>query len=155
MKDRRACFSQGLGNDSNWNDYLRILKELKQKTRDKKDICREEVLNNVNTNYRMNIKAFWKFVNGSIKSSAKNRIETLTGDSGNSFSSHAGKVKILSVEHVVFECASYDSQRQNFFNYIKQILTPEALEAFIHSSIFGKAVFCLGKKTRYMYVGKR
>ena len=52
-------------------------------------------MNNVNSNYRKNIKAFWKFVNGSIKSSAKNRIETLTDDSGNSCSSHTGKVKIL------------------------------------------------------------
>ena len=32
----------------------------------------------VNNNYRKNIKAFWKFVNRSIKSSVKNRIETLT-----------------------------------------------------------------------------
>ena len=52
-------------------------------------------MNNVNSNYRKNIKAFWKFVNGSIKSSAKNRIETLTDDSGNSFSSLTGKVRIL------------------------------------------------------------
>ena len=29
------------------------------------------------------------------KSSARKKIETLTDDSGNSFSSHAGKVKIL------------------------------------------------------------
>ena len=28
---------------------------------------------------------------------------------------------------------------------MKQILTQEALEAFDHSSIFDKAVFCLGK----------
>ena len=50
---------------------------------------------NVNSKYRKNMKAlFWKFVNGSIKSSAKNRIEALTDDSGDSFSSHAGKVKI-------------------------------------------------------------
>ena len=28
-----------------------------------------------------------------------------------------------SVEHVVFECASYNSQRQNFSNYLKQVLT--------------------------------
>ena len=52
-----------------------------------------------------------------------------------------------SVEHVVFECASYDSQRQKFFDYImKQILTPEAFEAFNHNSIFDKLVFCLGEK---------
>ena len=49
----------------------------------------------MNKNYRKNIKAFWKFVNGSIKSSSKNRIETLKDSSGNSFTSHAGKVKIL------------------------------------------------------------
>ena len=49
---------------------------------------------NVNSNYRKNIKDFWKFVNWSIKCS-KNRIETLIDASGNSFSSHAGKVKIL------------------------------------------------------------
>ena len=43
----------------------------------------------VNNKYSKNIKALWKFVNGSIKSSVKNRIETLTDGSGNSFSSHA------------------------------------------------------------------
>ena len=47
----------------------------------------------VNSNYRKYIKAFWKFVNGSIKYSAKNKVETLTDDSGNSFSSLTGKVK--------------------------------------------------------------
>ena len=51
-------------------------------------------MDNVKNNYRKNIKAFWKFVNGSVKSS-KNRIEALTDGSGNSFSSRAGKVKIL------------------------------------------------------------
>lgn len=45
---------------------------------------------NVNSKYRKNIKALWKFVKGSIKCSAKNKIETLTDNSGNSFSSHAG-----------------------------------------------------------------
>ena len=34
----------------------------------------------------------------------------------------------------------------NFLDYTKQILTPEAFEAFDHSSIFDKAVFCLGEK---------
>ena len=51
-----------------------------------------------------------------------------------------------SVEHVLFQCASYDSQRQIFLDYIKQVLAPEASEAFIHSSIFDKAVFRLGEK---------
>ena len=51
-----------------------------------------------------------------------------------------------SVEHVLFECASYDSQRQNFLDYMKHILTLEAFEAFNHSSIFDKAVFCLDEK---------
>ena len=53
---------------------------------------------NVNNNYRKNIKAFWKFINGSVKSS-KNRIEKLIGGSGNSFSSHAGKVRILKLQY--------------------------------------------------------
>ena len=48
------------------------------------------------------------------------------------------------VEHVLFECASYNSQRQNILDYMKQILTLEALEAFNHSSIFDKVVFFLG-----------
>ena len=42
----------------------------------RRKICRKEVMNNVNSNYNKNIKNFWKFVNGSIKSNAKNRIET-------------------------------------------------------------------------------
>ena len=37
MKDRRTCFVQGLDNDNNWNDYLKISKELKQKIREKKE----------------------------------------------------------------------------------------------------------------------
>ena len=52
-------------------------------------------MNIVNSNYRKNIKVLWKFLSGWINSSAKNRIETLTDNSGNSFSSHTGKVKIL------------------------------------------------------------
>ena len=28
VKDRRTCFAQGLDNDSSWNDYLKIRKEL-------------------------------------------------------------------------------------------------------------------------------
>ena len=39
---------------------------------------------NVSNNYRKNSKGFWK-----------NRIEILIDASGNSFSSYAGKVKIL------------------------------------------------------------
>ena len=35
MKDRRTCFAQGLDNDSSWNDYLKIRKELKQKIMEK------------------------------------------------------------------------------------------------------------------------
>ena len=31
-------------------------------------------------------------------------------------------------------------------DYMKQVLTSEAFEAFIHGSIFDKAVFCLGEK---------
>ena len=31
-------------------------------------------------------------------------------------------------------------------NYIKQVLTSEAFEAFYYSSIFDKAVFCLDQK---------
>ena len=28
VKDRKACFAQGLDNDSNWSDYLGLHKEL-------------------------------------------------------------------------------------------------------------------------------
>ena len=50
------------------------------------------------------------------------------------------------VEHVHFECASYDSQRQNFLDCMKKALVPEAFKAFKYRSIFDKAVFCLGEK---------
>ena len=49
---------------------------------------------NENANCRKNIKAFWKFVNGLVKSS-KEWVESLIDGNGISFSSHAGKVKIL------------------------------------------------------------
>ena len=90
VKDRKACFAQGLDNDSNWSDYLTIRKEIKQRIREKWKICREQLMARVNNNCRKTIKTFWKFVNGLIKPSVKNRIETMTDSSGNSFSSHAG-----------------------------------------------------------------
>ena len=64
-------------------------------------MCREEVINNINSNYKKHIKTHWKFLIGqlSLHCSAKNRIETLTDDSGNSYSSHKGKVKILKTLH--------------------------------------------------------
>ena len=51
-----------------------------------------------------------------------------------------------SVEHVLFECASCNSRRQNFLDYMKPVFTPETFKAFNHSSIFDKAVICLGEK---------
>ena len=87
MKDHRACFAPALDKDSNWSDYLRICKELKQKIREKRKTCRAEFMDNVNSNYRKNIRAFWKFVNGLIKSTVTNRTETLIDGSGNRFSS--------------------------------------------------------------------
>ena len=36
--------------------------------------------------------------------------------------------------------------RDNFFDYLKQILPPEVSEAFCHSRTFDKAVLCLGGK---------
>ena len=36
--------------------------------------------------------------------------------------------------------------RDIFVDYLKQVLLPDALETFLHSSIFDKAVFCLGEK---------
>ena len=56
-----------------------------------------------------------------------------------------GLVYRESAEHVFFECGSYDSQRQNFLDYMKEICTLEAFEAFIHNSIVNKGVFCLGE----------
>ena len=37
---------------------------------------------NINHNYRENIKAFWKYVNGTIESSAKSSIQTFCDDNG-------------------------------------------------------------------------
>ena len=50
-----------------------------------------------------------------------------------------------SVEPVLFECASFDCKKQNCFDYMKQIFTPEAFEDFDYSSIFDKTAFCLGE----------
>ena len=41
-----------------------------------------------------------------------------------------------SVEHVLFECVSYNSQRQIFLDYLRQILTLDAFEAFIYGIVF-------------------
>ena len=55
----------------------------------------------VNSNYRKNSKAFYKFVNGLIKSCAESKIETLTDDSGSINSNYAGKVKTLKLQYNV------------------------------------------------------
>ena len=49
-------------------------------------------------------------------------------------------------EHVIFECASYVSQRLDFLDYLKTVLLPDAFEAFLCGSIFDKTAFCLGGK---------
>ena len=45
------------------------------------------------------------------------------------------------LEHVLFECASYDSQRLDFLDYLKMVLPPDAFEAFLRGSILIKLHF--------------
>ena len=45
----------------------------------------------------------------------------------------------LSVTHTI-------PRDETFFDYLKQVLTPKAFEAFTQSSIFDKTIFCLGEK---------
>ena len=45
----------------------------------------------------------------------------------------------LSVHHTIL-------RDKIFWDYMKQVLTSEGFEAFIHGSILDKAVFCLGEK---------
>ena len=49
VKDQRACFAQGVGKASNWNDYLRIHEELKQKVRVKRKVYKEKFMANINS----------------------------------------------------------------------------------------------------------
>ena len=37
-------------------------------------------------------------------------------------------------------------KRQIFVHYLKQVILLNAFEAFLHSSIFDKIIFCLGEK---------
>ena len=46
----RLVFIQSLDNDNNWSDYLGICKELKEKIREKRKICGEELMTKVNNN---------------------------------------------------------------------------------------------------------
>ena len=46
-----------------------------------------------------------------------------------------------SVEHVLFECASYDSQRQNFLDYMQQVLTSEVFKALFAAAFSIKLCF--------------
>ena len=39
------------------------------------------------------------------------------------------------VEHVFFECASYDFQRLDFLDYLKMVLPPDVFEIFLCGSI--------------------
>ena len=56
------------------------------------------------------------------------------------------------VEHVLFECASYDSQRLDFLDYLKKALPLNTFKTFLLGSIFDKTAFSLGGKAKY--VGK-
>ena len=46
------------------------------------------------------------------------------------------------IEHVLFECASFDFQRLDFLNYLKMALPPDAFETFLHGSSFDTTSFC-------------
>ena len=51
-----------------------------------------------------------------------------------------------SIERVLLECASCDSQRLDFFKYFKTVLPPDAFETFLRGNVFDKTAFCLGEK---------
>ena len=51
-----------------------------------------------------------------------------------------------SVEHVLFEFSSYDTQRQDFFDYLTQVLLPDDFEALFCGSVFVKTLVCLKRK---------
>ena len=46
-----------------------------------------------------------------------------------------------SVEHVLFECASYDSQKQYLLDYMKQVLAPEAFKVSFTAAFSIKLCF--------------
>ena len=58
-----------------------------------------------------------------------------------------------SVEHNLFDCVSYDSQRQKFLEFLKQVLPLKDFDAFLRSSVFDKALFCLGEMKGYVSKG--
>ena len=51
-----------------------------------------------------------------------------------------------SIEHVLFEYVSYDSQRLDFLEYLKTVLPPNVFKAFVCGSIVDKTAFCLAEK---------
>ena len=46
-----------------------------------------------------------------------------------------------SVQHVHFECASYDFQRLDFLDVLRTALLPNAFKAFLRGNIFDKTAF--------------
>ena len=63
------------------------------------------------------------------------------------------KVHVVDIHHFVYLCICYvqkctlcNSQRQIFFNYLKQVLFLDVFEDFMHCSVLDKTVFCLGEK---------
>ena len=51
-----------------------------------------------------------------------------------------------SVEHVLFEFASYDTQRLDYLGYLKAVLLPDGFVIVFRNSIFDKTAFCLGEE---------
>ena len=43
-----------------------------------------------------------------------------------------------SVQHVLFECASYDFQQLDFLDFLRTVLPPNAFKAFLCGNIFDK-----------------
>ena len=50
------------------------------------------------------------------------------------------------VEHILFECTSYDSRTQILVDNLKQVLLLDAFEAFLRCNFFNKAVSPLREK---------
>ena len=77
-----------------WNEYCRLLEEVKELVIEKKLNILNELVAKVNTDFDENKKEFWAFVGRKSKGKKKN-IASLKSDTGLSLTSTRGKLEVL------------------------------------------------------------
>ena len=92
---REFCKKVISGREELWDEYCRLLKEVKELVREKKLNIWREVVEKATTDFDGNKKEFWAFVGRRTKGKRKKNIPSLKSEAGVSVTSTRCKLEVL------------------------------------------------------------